>query len=477
MDEELKKKIEAILFSVGKKINVEEIMRMTKKRDKAKVVACLIELKQKYNSDEQNSLMILQDGDDWKLTIKDQFIDVAKEIGIETELTKTVMETLAVIAYKNPVLQCDVIKIRTNKAYDHLKELEELGYIQRERYGRTKKIKLTQKFFDYFDLPPESLKEKFKTVTDMEKAIEDKETRIKEIHELKKQKLDEQEKEAEEKAKINIFMQNQDNPNLTEVLETDKGGMQVIKEEKLGDLTVVDEVENQGDRWRGESLTQQEKSEAKTEEKLGKFDVIDEPEEKHDYDKQEINDFEFKKLPEQETSFSENTEQSRDIDETDIRETKAEESTDIGKEIGSIQAKKEQINKDIDDQIEDNETEEKDKREQDIEDTEELNPEKDQNMDEKADEDEKGAEEDMEADNYDDKKPDSKIVMSNVDDEDQEPSSEIKGKKNKLKEDKLFSMEGIPDKIMEKIDEKTSEIMGEKTGEKEKEDLENNNSE
>ena len=159
MDEEIRRKIEAILFSVGRKLHVDELMRMIKKKDKGTVVACLIELKKKYNEDPNNSLMMLQNGDEWKLTIKDEYIDVAKEIGIETELSKTILETLAVIAYKYPILQSDLIKIRTNKAYDHLKELDELGYIQRERWGRTKKIKLTQKFFEYFDLPPDKLKE------------------------------------------------------------------------------------------------------------------------------------------------------------------------------------------------------------------------------------------------------------------------------------------------------------------------------
>ena len=123
MDEELRKKIEAVLFSVGKSLDVSELMKMIKESDKGKVTACLIELKKKYNEDENNSLMILQDGESWKLTIKDQYIDVAKEIGVETELSKTIMETLAVIAYKNPVLQSEVIKIRTNNNTSEIRYL------------------------------------------------------------------------------------------------------------------------------------------------------------------------------------------------------------------------------------------------------------------------------------------------------------------------------------------------------------------
>ena len=73
------------------------------------------------------------------------------------------METLAVIAWKVPVLQSDIISIRTNKAYDHLVELEKSGFISRSKSGRTKLIKLTDRFFNYFDVKnAEAMKEKFK---------------------------------------------------------------------------------------------------------------------------------------------------------------------------------------------------------------------------------------------------------------------------------------------------------------------------
>ncbi|MFT4343331.1 MAG: SMC-Scp complex subunit ScpB, partial [Candidatus Woesearchaeota archaeon] len=242
MDEHLRKKIEAALFSVGKKMHIDQIMRLTKEKDKGKITACLIELKKKYE-EEQNSLMILQDGDEWKLTIKDEYVDVAKELGVETELSKTVMETLAVIAYKNPAIQSDVIRIRTNKAYDHLKELEELGYIARERWGRTKRIKLTPKFFEYFDLPPESLKETFSNVKAMEDAIREKEHQAHEIKEKKKELLEEQKREERELEKHNIFIK-KDN-NVREVIKQDPHGMGIIIGERLGDLEVVDESEPQ----------------------------------------------------------------------------------------------------------------------------------------------------------------------------------------------------------------------------------------
>ena len=174
------KKVESILFSIGKKVQIEEISRLCKEKDLEKIKQALESLKEKYKS-EDSSLTILQEGDEWKLTVKEAFIPYIKNIVTETDLTKTVMETLAVIAYKAPVLQSEVIRIRTNKAYDHIAELENAGYISRTKQGRTKLVKLTKKFFDYFDIPPDQLKSKFKNVEELEKTVEEKE---KEVHEL-----------------------------------------------------------------------------------------------------------------------------------------------------------------------------------------------------------------------------------------------------------------------------------------------------
>jgi len=185
-NEEIKKKIESILFAAGKKIEIIEIAKLCRLSHNLDLVEDILsELKKKYQDDD-SSLMLMQEGTAWKLTVREKYANVVQTIVTQSELSKTIMETLAVIAYKTPVLQSEIIKIRTNKAYDHLKELENSGYITRRKKGRTKLIELTPKFFEYFDVPPEKLKERFKTVEELEKAVELK-MRIKNI--LKKRRL------------------------------------------------------------------------------------------------------------------------------------------------------------------------------------------------------------------------------------------------------------------------------------------------
>ncbi len=150
--EELVRNVEAILFSYGKRVQIEEIARLCRCKNYPDVVKeALGLLKQEYD-EKQNALMVVQDGEFWKLTTRERFSNVVSKIVPHTELSKTILETLAIVAWKAPMRQSELIEIRTNKAYDHVNELVDSGFLSKEKYGRTYLLKLTQKFFDYFDL-------------------------------------------------------------------------------------------------------------------------------------------------------------------------------------------------------------------------------------------------------------------------------------------------------------------------------------
>ena len=72
---------------------------------------------------------------------------------------------MAIIAYKQPVFQAEIIKIRGNTAYDHVKMLRENGFITTEKSGRTRLIKLAPKFYDYFDIVEQELKAMINSVS------------------------------------------------------------------------------------------------------------------------------------------------------------------------------------------------------------------------------------------------------------------------------------------------------------------------
>ena len=206
--EDLKNQLEAILFSVGKKISMEELSKLCKVNNQKIIESKLKELKQDYEKKE-SSLMLVSEKDNWKLTVRERHLSLIKNLAIDTELNKSVTETLAMIAFKYPVMQSDIIKIRSNKAYDHIKELEDMQFLEKIRKGRTYQLKLTKKFFEYFDLPEEEVKNQFKNFKETEKIIEEKEAEVTQQRKDSEQAI----KEAKEK------VSQEKDSNTTQVLE------------------------------------------------------------------------------------------------------------------------------------------------------------------------------------------------------------------------------------------------------------------
>lgn len=167
---EIIKKVEAVLFAIGRAASEQEISELTKE-DKQEVHRALIELKKQY-AERESPLLLIEEGDAWKLTVHEKYLHVVHQISPHTELSKSILETLAVIAWKQPATQSDVIKIRTNKAYEHIDELEKMGYISRQKHGRTFLLKVTHKFLDYFDLRggDAAVKQLFKDIKDVGEA-------------------------------------------------------------------------------------------------------------------------------------------------------------------------------------------------------------------------------------------------------------------------------------------------------------------
>ncbi len=180
VERDIKNKVEALLFASGKFIDDDHVAELAELPVKT-VKEALLELKEEFDQS-NGSIMLVSEGSSWKMNVKENYIDLVRKIVADTELSKTVLETLAVIAWKTPALQSDVIKIRTNKAYEHISELIEAGFITKEKYGRSYMIKLTEKFFEYFDLEgTEDIKDIFKKVEAQNKE------KLKKIAEMEEQ--------------------------------------------------------------------------------------------------------------------------------------------------------------------------------------------------------------------------------------------------------------------------------------------------
>ena len=131
-----KNKIEAILFTIGKFITIEELAKLCSIGSTSYIKKLIEELKKEYN-EKNSALQILQENNRYKLNIKKEYGYLANRLVSDSELDNPTTKTLAIIAYKHPVLQSNVIKIRGNKAYNHVKALIEMQLISSEKSGRT----------------------------------------------------------------------------------------------------------------------------------------------------------------------------------------------------------------------------------------------------------------------------------------------------------------------------------------------------
>lgn len=181
-EKKLKAAIEALLFATNG-LTVDEISkRIDVTRGKAKQLLEELELE---HLEDTKGIQIIQDGDIWKMSVKPEMTPQVRDI-LPPEFPKAIIKTLAIIAAKKPVKQSVVVRMRGNKAYDHVKKLEKLGLITSFKQGSTKILDLTEKFFNYFHFNESELKDKFNLNPEKEKAIENSEVAVK-VEEKKEQ--------------------------------------------------------------------------------------------------------------------------------------------------------------------------------------------------------------------------------------------------------------------------------------------------
>ena len=159
-----KSQVEALLFASGRVMDIDTLITLTGASGKGVILSNMTKLKEEYEK-RDSPMMVVEEKGGYKLTVREAFLPLVRKIVSETELPKTILETLAVIAWKSPVLQSEVVEVRHNKAYEHVAELLELGFIKKESQGRSYLINLTEKFYNYFDVDgSKSIREVFNKV-------------------------------------------------------------------------------------------------------------------------------------------------------------------------------------------------------------------------------------------------------------------------------------------------------------------------
>ena len=126
------KKLEAIFFVSGKFLTIPELISLTDLNPI--ILRDLIErLKEKY-SKEDSAIEIIEKNSMWKMDVRPEYHHIINKLaGGRSKFTKAEQETLAIIAFKQPIKQSVIIKIRGNKAYEHIKKFFDLELIRKKK--------------------------------------------------------------------------------------------------------------------------------------------------------------------------------------------------------------------------------------------------------------------------------------------------------------------------------------------------------
>jgi segregation and condensation protein B len=146
-EQENEEKVEAALFISARYLTIQDLIMLTD-INPIMLKEILHKLEKKYSG---GALHLIKKSESWKMDVAEKYHYLINKLATgSAEFTKAEQETLAVIAYKQPIKQSVVIKIRGNKAYDHIKKFMEVGLVKAKRMGHTCELNLSEDFYDYF---------------------------------------------------------------------------------------------------------------------------------------------------------------------------------------------------------------------------------------------------------------------------------------------------------------------------------------
>lgn len=165
--------IEAALYVAGRPLDLKTLASVLRTRSKKKAQRLSQQLLETYkNRDSALEVLALED-ERYVMQLKAEYTPEVRKLALRPLLSIGPLKTLSYIAYRQPVPQTMVIDVRGQHAYDHLKQLEDLELITRERAGRSKVIRTTEFFADYFGLSHDLkiMKQQLKNIFDKEEDL------------------------------------------------------------------------------------------------------------------------------------------------------------------------------------------------------------------------------------------------------------------------------------------------------------------
>ena len=172
-----KSRLEAALFLAEEPVDKKEISDILDLGSMGYVDMLIEEFGEDLEK-ENRGLELVETPEGYELKVKKDHLEHVSHLAPHQDLNEGQLRTLSLVAYNTPLEQADLVEIRGNRAYQHVKELVNRGFVKKEKDGRTAILEVTDHFLEYFD--------------------------IESIEELKK-RMDEEESEADGQQNVEMF--------------------------------------------------------------------------------------------------------------------------------------------------------------------------------------------------------------------------------------------------------------------------------
>jgi segregation and condensation protein B len=150
-DIDYKKLLEAALFMAPKAMGLDDLSRSTGIASKGKLKEMLSDLISQYDSAE-TSLRIIEVSGKYMFGIKSPYAEMVKDLAVGPDISRGGLRLLAYISKNDGIMQSQLVKAFGQSTYIYIQELQEKEFIEAKKQGRSRKITLTPKFSEYFEV-------------------------------------------------------------------------------------------------------------------------------------------------------------------------------------------------------------------------------------------------------------------------------------------------------------------------------------
>ena len=145
-------RIEAALYSAGRPLRIEDLIRASGTESRTKTLELLKNImKNTKSAFKAIEVVMLPDGS-YVFQLKPEYSSTVKRYASKPVLPNAALKTLSYIAYSQPISSKQLVEVRGTGVYAHLKELRQLDYISHQNVGRLRIYSTTEKFQKYFGI-------------------------------------------------------------------------------------------------------------------------------------------------------------------------------------------------------------------------------------------------------------------------------------------------------------------------------------